>query len=234
MTESSDLRKQKFKKHFADNVARLGGKDITPERRTIAREAAVLQAQRDRMTERFAAGNGATSDELKLYDQLSATVKDLFASAGYTPQSTATEQQGDAETRAAFVRAIEGLLRAQDDENAENGIVHVTLDINNPENAQAELDRIIKEAAEKAAAVAPVPNTIDEPPALPARSTPRLVHPVEPSVPGLYAGAANGEPNDNRSTTQKFYDWQGHGGGRTEGQVAHDQSCATEPNRAKR
>jgi hypothetical protein len=232
---------QKFRRHFANNVARLGGKDITSERKTIAREAAVLQTEKDMLAQRLAAsGNGGSREDLNLFTQLSSNVKGLFESARIIP-ATVNHKANEERDHAALISIFENLIRVQREEEAERaraaGII-----VEEGETYQYALERHVTGATpqriggvvidaranrgvtieheqqprvgepESPAAVAP-----QQPP---QRTVPRLVMPVAspasrsgPSVPGgLYAGVALDEGADeNLSTTERFLLWPGHG-----------------------
>src|SRR5713226_3020076 len=115
MTDQSAAWKQKYKRHLADNVARLGGVDITAQRRAIAREAAILQTEQDGMAQRFAAGNGGSREDLNLFTSISSTVKSLFESVG-APDVVVNQNAENEQVRAALEQTLANLIRVKREE----------------------------------------------------------------------------------------------------------------------
>jgi hypothetical protein len=203
-TDRSATWKQKFKRHYADNVAALGGASITSSRRTIAKIAAVLQVEHDQMAARFASGNAST-DDVTAYIKLFDSIQTLFESCGFTPAVVVKTDDGSA-LRAAMVDAFSRIIDARKREEvaraAANGII-----IQENETYQAALERTLGITAPRSTTVI-IDNVgvvdaprVEQPP---PRSTPRLVTPDATSQT-----AAPQPPSNEPSTTQKYLEWGG-------------------------
>jgi hypothetical protein len=205
MTDQSATWTRKFKKHYAANIERLGGASITPHRRTVAKQAAVFQVELDRLAQRFAAGNGATSEDLRLYTQISSTVQQLFESSGYTP-AVAVNRKADEEERATLARtmvdALDRIRRARQDGQG----TAVIIDNTNEEHPQppAEVHRAIEQPPPRS-----TPRLVVEPPK-PEPSPPRQLTPAEAKQKAMESQPqpSSGEP----SNTQLALEWMSGGG----------------------
>ena len=187
MNRSTDAWIKKYRRHFADNVARLGGiKDISSERRLVAREAAVLQTELDYIAQRLACGDGGSREDLNLFTSISATVKSLFASAVMPATVDHTNTERD---RAALRGILEKIIAAREEE-ASGARGNVVVD------ARANRDR--------------GGSTVEhEPPRLQLQQQQPDAAPTSPAT----ADQPQATPGVN--STQAFYEWieNGSGGG---------------------
>jgi hypothetical protein len=159
-TDRSGAWKEKFRRHFANNVARLGG-DISNERRLAARQAAILQTELDYIAQRLAAGDGGTREDLNLFVSISATVKNLFESVAVTP---AIDHKAAAERdRAALLAVFEKYI---DTRQEEEGSVIIDARSNRDEPCRLQQPDVaptspatVEQPIEKEAAAAPGANS---------------------------------------------------------------------------
>jgi hypothetical protein len=88
----------------------LGGENITPARRALARTIATLQTELVVLGDHFAAGGRASADDLAQYLKISATVADLLKAAGIDQMQPARINP-DAEAESARQKLQDHLLR---------------------------------------------------------------------------------------------------------------------------
>ena len=110
-----------FKELLDGFTEALGGENITPARRAIARTVATLQTELSVLGDRFAAsGRGASVDDLNLFLKISATVASLLESVGLSklgPPPSEDPPVGGAHTKLGAI--LTSLVRARQEEEAQ-------------------------------------------------------------------------------------------------------------------
>ena len=110
-----------FKELLDGFTEALGGENITPARRAIARTVATLQTELSVLGDRFAAsGRGASADDLNQFLKISATVASLLESVGLDQSQPASQNPPAADgTRAKLESLLTSLVRARQEEEAQ-------------------------------------------------------------------------------------------------------------------
>jgi hypothetical protein len=102
-----------YKALLADFIKALGGENITPARRAIARNVATLQTELNMLTHRFAAnGRGASTEDLAEFLKVSAMATSMMESVGLArPCEPIPDKYDEAADKAALLRAFDAVMR---------------------------------------------------------------------------------------------------------------------------
>jgi hypothetical protein len=212
---------KRYQELLRDFTETLGGENISPARRATVRTIATLQTELSVLGDRFAAnGRGASPDDLSLFLKISATVGGLLESVGLGQplRQYSVDENPPAECAHTKLHAIlTNLIRARKAEEAQgifrDGDGNIISDLQRLAIEQAIFDlKQQRDAIDSSTAPADIEVV---PPSLPV--APCEAPPVDPAAQNVIrihrTSAPSTPPVAEKSTTQRFLEWNATGGG---------------------